>query len=257
MQKLDVDGNQIHSSFSSNDPTAAALTPQRIQQSRRDSQRNREMAQDYFEPNSLEDNYSNYSALSTPRNPSRPPAPDYSRRTGYPLRRNPDTFVPTGFHVYRGEQDDGSQPFGSDYYDYDLESTIRSTQPWAEYPPPGHPPPPLRSQRMTASYPIASSTAAPYPVPHQGGPYHPYCEYYDRENEFTSYDDSIYSASSIPPRGHSGYRSGSASYSQGSSFKSHPKGQSPSQQTSLSPSVEQHFDPPAYTFPLQPHLYRS
>lgn len=62
MQKLDVNGNLIHSSFSSNDPNAAALTPQRIQETRKDSRRSqRELPSEYFDQQSEEEYYPNYS----------------------------------------------------------------------------------------------------------------------------------------------------------------------------------------------------
>lgn len=67
MQKLDVNGNLIHSSFSSNDPNAAALTPQRIQETRRDSRKNRGAPSDYFDPQYDEEYFGDYFAPQLPR----------------------------------------------------------------------------------------------------------------------------------------------------------------------------------------------
>jgi hypothetical protein len=219
MQKLDVNGNQIHSSFSSNDPNAATLTPQRIQQSRRDSQRNREMDKDYFDPNLLEEEYyTEFSAPPISRNHPRPPAlGDYSRRSSDPATRishsHPSVSetprFPTGVRVYHV---DTSQQFET-MNPYDIENTIRSTQPWAEYPR-GYPHPELLRTTVTSSS-YASHRQRGVP------PYDPYLDYSDRENE---YDDSGHylPGSALPSRGHRGYRyfadiSGSAPHGSSSS----------------------------------------
>jgi hypothetical protein len=207
MQKLDVNGNQIHSSFSSNDPNAASLTPQRIQQSRRDSQRNREMAKDYFDPNLLmEEYYSEFSAPPVSRNHPRP-----SRRSRISDPSVP--VVPTGIRVYPG---DASQQFET-MNSYDIENTIRSTQPWAEYPR-GYP-----HHELAMIPSLTTVTTSPYASHPQRGvpPYDPYLDYSDRENE---YDDSGHylPGSALPSRGHRGYRyfadiSGSAPHGSSSS----------------------------------------
>jgi hypothetical protein len=186
MQKLDIYGNLIHSSFSSNDPHAAALTPQRIQQSRRDSQRLREMASDYFDPQFEEEFYSEYSApppapppvqgRGNPRGPIYPRGPVVSggyhprgRGAGYPLSQ--EQYDPVA-HAYSGEDYSRESAHFESMNHHEIEKVIRTAKPWSGYhePFPYHPPAPPPSSYPRYSYPGDAHYQAAYPdyYPPQG-----------------------------------------------------------------------------------------
>jgi hypothetical protein len=122
MQKLDNNGNPIHSSFSSNDPDAYILSIQKLQQSRQNSSRApREPSPDYYAP----DDYYDYPGAQIPSRPLPKPVAtqmmDAYRTPVYQAPRHPPNYTPES---YRHE---------SEYDSNVIESTIRSSRPWSEY----------------------------------------------------------------------------------------------------------------------------
>jgi hypothetical protein len=251
MQKLDMYGNSIHSSFSSNDPHAAALTPQRIQQSRRDSQRIRDMSSEYFDPQYEEEYYAEYAAPPPPPPPARgnPRGPIYPRGpvvsgNGY-HHQHPRAAYPPNQEQYdpRAYVDENlnSDPHLESMNHRDIEKVIRSTKGWSGYEEPSpYPPPPhaLPPGATTNSY--ARRYSSPFPVPQYQPPNQ---DYYPSHSEDSYLDypphHMVFVANAPPPNGSHGsvYPKSSASPPPVHSFDSSSRGGSPkSRSSSLSKS---------------------